>query len=512
MMRLSKLVTSLALSKRSTERAAAAVLAATAALATAAPATASARSTQANLPDEESVVSPIALGLNTAAWDGLYTNAQAAQLLNTDIKAAHIGLLRYPGGSWADDYDWSTNTDIFGCITKSEYGNPCPETDSLDFDAFSANARAAGAQTFVTVNYGSGTPAEAAGWVQHSLSNPTDRVALWEVGNENYGCWETNQWLADYPTYFQGYVPNDYSTCPNTVEGNAQGTLTLAQSYAANALPFILAMKSVDPQASIGVPWAFGSQVAGAQVADASEWNDTVLGADGRLVDFVDAHYYPFGFSGGLPAGYTDQTILSALEQIPSLYQQIRQTLNTYDPQAAVVVGETNISNNETSLDCQPLSALFAAGDALEWLSAGALSVDWWDMNNYGSCPSGIDYGMFTSNSPNPTPLPPYYGYQLASLLTTPGARLSALNSGVGGVLEFGSRMSGGEAIAFINTNSAQTQVSLPVGRWPAGAQIWTYSVANPQITQASLPATQQPGLMLPAESIVVVTTSSPTR
>ena len=53
-------------------------------------------------------------------------------------------------------------------------------------------------------------------------------------------------------------------------------------------------MKQADPAARIGVPWAFGSDVAGASVPDNTEWNDTVLGQDGRYVSFVDAHYYPF--------------------------------------------------------------------------------------------------------------------------------------------------------------------------------------------------------------------------
>ena len=62
------------------------------------------------------------------------------------------------------------------------------------------------------MNYGSGTPAEAAAWVSHSLSTPGDGVALWEVGNENYGCWEVNNWLAQAPEHFQGYKPNTYTT------------------------------------------------------------------------------------------------------------------------------------------------------------------------------------------------------------------------------------------------------------------------------------------------------------
>src|SRR6202034_544167 len=175
-------------------------------------------------------------------------------------------------------------------------------------------------------------------------------------------------------------------TCPQVTEGDAAGTQTLATSYAVNAKQFLTAMKAASPSAQIGVPWAFGSEVPGASVPDNSEWNNTVLRADGKYVSFVDAHYYPFSFSGSTGgANPTDQQVLQSLFQIPSLYREIRSELNTRAPRASVVVGETGVSNNETTTVCTPAGALFAAGDVLSWLAAGAKSVDWWDMNNYGN-------------------------------------------------------------------------------------------------------------------------------
>jgi hypothetical protein len=123
-------------------------------------------------------------------------------------------------------------------------------------------------------------------------------------------------------------------------------------------------MKDADPWAQIGVPWAFGSAVAGAMVPDNTEWNNTVLGQDGNLIGFVDAHYYPFGFSGATgDSNPTDQQVLQALMSVPSDYQAIRSELDTYNPRAQVVVGETGVSNNETTTVCTPAGALFAAGD-----------------------------------------------------------------------------------------------------------------------------------------------------
>lgn len=480
-------------------------------------------------------VSPLALGLNTAPWDYIYAASTSAgggvDQIQPLLRAAGIGLLRYGGGSYADYYGWQTNSDIQNCLpydTTASFevtATGCATSDSLAFDQFSAQARAVGAGSFVTVNYGSGTPAEAAAWVAHARATPGDNVALWEVGNENYGCWEVNNWLARPPEDYPGYTPNTYTsvngvyenpTCPQVTEGNAAGTQTLATSYAANALPFLRAMKAADPAAQIGVPWAFGSSVAGAGVPDNSEWNNTVLGADGRDIGFVDAHYYPFAF-GGATGGTnpTDQQVLRSLMSVPSLYRDIRGELAAYDPRARIVVGETGVSNNETTTVCTPAGALFAAGDVLSWLAAGAQSVDWWDMNNYGNTTAACtspDFGMFTSSSP-PVPETPYYGYVLASVLARPHALLAALpTSDPADVLAYRSLLPGGnQAVAFLNTAGAAQTVRFASGTLRGQLRTWTYSAGDQNATNSSIvPGTASAssltaGITLPAESMVIL-------
>ena len=489
------------------------------------------------------LVSPLALGLNTAPWDYVYAaDVSAGGGLDTIqplLHTAGIDLMRYGGGSYADYYDWQTNTDIQTCIWGNPFGSftgapfpydttapftgaSCDNTDSLPFDRFAAQARAIGAQTFVTVNYGSGTPAEAAAWVSHAGGS----VALWEVGNENYGCWEVNNWLAQAPEHFSGYQPNDYTsvngvtenpTCPQVTQGDAAGTQMLATSYAVNARAFLAAMKRAYPSARIGVPWAFGSQVAGASVPDNTEWNDTVLGQDGRYVSFVDAHYYPFGFSGATGGSNpSDQQVLQALASVPSLYQQIRGELNARDPGAQVVVGETGVSNNETTTVCTPTGALFAAGDVLSWLAAGAQSVDWWDMNNYGNTGSACaspDYGMFTSGSP-PAPETPYYGYLLASVLAQPHALLSAIStSHPADVLAWQSLLPGDQrAVAFLNTSTSSAEtVNFPSSLLSGQLHTWTYSADSQNATNSNIvkgtasASSLARGITLPPESMVIL-------
>ena len=504
-------------------------------LITAAPSAVASAGTRPGQPG--SLLSPLALGLNAAPWDYIYAANVSADggldVIQPLLKAASMGLLRYGGGSYADYYDWQTNSNIQNCLPDDATASfvvtstSCATSDSLDFDQFSSQAKAIGAQSFVTVNYGSGTPAEAAGWVTHSQTTPGDSVALWEVGNENYGCWEVNNWLAQPPADFQGYTPNTYTTvngvvenvtCPQVTQGNAAGTQTLATSYAANARQFLVAMKKAGPSAQIGVPWAFGSNVAGASVPDNTEWNNTVLGQDGKYISFVDAHYYPFGFSGSTGGSNpTDQQVLQSLMSVPSLYKGIRSELDAYNPRARVVVGETGVSNNETTTVCTPTGALFAAGDVLSWLAAGAESADWWDMNNYGNTGAACtnpDYGMFTSGSP-PIPETPYYGYLLASALAQPHALLSTMaTSDPTDVLAYQSRLPGGKkAIAFINTNTSSSETVNFHSDVPLSGQLQTstYSAGNQNATDSNIVQSTTNafslahGISLPAESMVIL-------
>jgi hypothetical protein len=454
------------------------------------------------------VVGPLALGVNLAAWDDIYAHVDAATVAGL-LRSSGLALLRYPGGSWADEYDWRTNTDSSNCAgtetgtgpanTATTTSGTCDAVDPLGFGAFSTRARSAGASTFATVNYGSGTPGEAAAWVTRAATAKGEAVALWEVGNETYSCYETNRHLAEAPTLVEGYTPGG-SVCPSTA--------VLARSYAAHAPAYLKAMKRASPTAQIGIPWAFSAQQAGgAGVKDASLWNTKVLSAVKGEISFVDAHWYPFN----QVTGVSDQQILLSTRRIPAAAAQIRSTLRRDAPGATFVIGETNVSELPTTLDFQPVSALFAAATSLEWLAQGAESVDWWDLNNFGS-PSGGDYGLISSGSPESepagTPYPPYYGEQLASALTTSGSRISTLDTGSAKVLGFRSDLGNKREVLLVNTGPST--VSSHPDRWFSPGStlaVLTYSASTADAPDpiAHSTAMAARSVALPAESIVVL-------
>jgi Cellulose binding domain len=115
------------------------------------------------------------LGVNTAAWDTNFTDPAIAG----DLSAASTGLIRYPGGSWADQYLWQPNT-VNGAAQPVNFAQYASQVDAIS-----------GGQKFVTVNYGSDTPQSAAAWVRQSAT-AGQGVNLWEIGNEEYGSWETD--------------------------------------------------------------------------------------------------------------------------------------------------------------------------------------------------------------------------------------------------------------------------------------------------------------------------------
>jgi hypothetical protein len=403
------------------------------------------------------------LGVNTAAWDTNFPDPAIA----SDLSAADTGLIRYPGGSFADEYLWQPNTEN-GTVQPVDFAQYSSQVDAIS-----------GGQKFVTVNYGSDTPQDAATWVTQSQTSGQG-VSLWEIGNEEYGSWETD----------------DHSD-PHT-----------PASYASNALPYMQDMKAVSPNAQICYDYAMdGNLAAGSGVANYLTWNDTILQADAADINCADVHWYPFN---GLPAESV-QSILESVDNIPAAAKEIDTALSTYDPSAYFVVGETNISQTANAWNEEPAGALFAAANSLEWLANGAQSVDWWDVHNYGTATA--DFGMFSSATGGEpaidTPYPPYYGYALAAKLAVKGATVGTLPVATPNVYGYYAQQPGGSyAVMLVNadpSNSYQLSAS-SLGITGSSETEYTYSAADPAIVSGTLAGSS---VTVPAESIVVLTNAA---
>ncbi len=395
---------------------------ATAPASTAAPAATNSVAVSVNATTGLGTVPSNGVGLNTAVYDGYMNDAAAPSL----IKAAGINALRYPGGSYSDIYNWQTNV--------AQGGYDAPNTSFADF---MGTAKAAGTHPIITANYGTGTPALAAAWVQNANVTNNYGIQYWEVGNEVYGngTYGAN-WEADSHCTDASGKPIPSGSSPSQTYNCGPGV------YASNLLNYISAMKAVSPSihvcAVLTTPGFWPDNVTNATTSP-QPWNQTVLKALGSKTDCVIVHYYP------APSNSTAAQMLATTTDIPGIVSTVKSQVSQYagvnPANVPIVVTETNSTVDSNT---QP-AALFAADMYMAWLENGVTNVDWWDQHNGSGTPSIVngaqdygDFGMFSSGTngsgvtepPVDTPFAPYYGVQMLTKLAAPGDQMVGVTSG----------------------------------------------------------------------------------
>ncbi|HEV2342563.1 MAG TPA: cellulose binding domain-containing protein [Actinocrinis sp.] len=426
-------------------------------------------------------ISSNAIGLNTAVYDGNMNDAAQPGL----IKAAGIDALRYPGGSYSDIYNWQTN------VATTGYDAP-----NTSFANFMSTAQAAGTNPIITVNYGTGTPALAAAWVQNADVTNHYGITYWEVGNEVYGngTYGAN-WEAD------SHCTTAASGGAVTIGSEPSQTYNCGPSvYANNVLSYISAMKAASANihvcAVVTTPGFWPDNVTNATTSPQS-WNQTVLTALGSKTDCVIVHYYP---GGSTAAGMlTDPQDISGI--VSTLKAQIQQYAGVNPANVPIVVTETNSS---LDTDTQP-GALFAADMYMTWLENGVTNVDWWDQHNGPGTPTTVngaqdygDYGMFSSGGngsgvtepPLDTPFAPYYAVQMLSKLGAPGDTLVNATSGNTLVRVHAVRRAGGNLDVLIDnedpTNSYTANLALNGFTASGSPTVYTFANNASGITSAT--------------------------
>ena len=307
-------------------------------------------------------VDPRWFGLNTAVWDSSLDTTQNLGLL----QAMGTRFLRFPGGSLSDQYDWMTGTTLTNTWQWS-----------TSFSQFVNLVTNSDVQTIITVNYGTGTPAEAAAWVATVTNLPAFKY--WEVGNECYGNWET-----DSNTY-----PNDPYT------------------YAVRAQQYIQQMKAVNPAIKIGVVAAPGEDSYANYTTHAATnpatgqvhygWTPvllTTLKSLGVTPDFLINHRYPeYSTADSTASSDCDALLLQSTPAWAGDAADLRGQLTDYLGSAGAKVELLTTENNSdagasgrqsTSL----VNALYYADSAAQIMQTEFNGYIWWDLRN-GSDTSG---------------------------------------------------------------------------------------------------------------------------
>ena len=123
----------------------------------------------------------------------------------TALRALKVPNVRWPGGCFADEYHWRKGVGPAGqrpATINNSWGGVI-DTNSFGTDEFMDFIQQIGSQAYVSVNVGSGTPQEAAAWLEYmTAAQPTAlakeraanghpeayKVGFIGIGNESWSC------------------------------------------------------------------------------------------------------------------------------------------------------------------------------------------------------------------------------------------------------------------------------------------------------------------------------------
>lgn len=420
-------------------------------------------------------------GVNTAIWDSNFdTNSTIASL-----KEMGTTILRFPGGSLSDEYHWASNTSSTN-TWKWVTGFP-------NFIHVATNA---GAQAFITVNYGSGTPAEAAGWVRHS--NITNHLGFkfWEIGNELYGTWETDT----------NIPPND------------------AYTYALRATNYISQMKAADPSIKIGIVLTPGedSSVNGNTTHPATNlltgqvhygWTPVLLStlkSQGFTPDFGIYHRYPeYTAANPVNCPDSDALVLQSSSGWATDAADLRQQITAYFGPTGTNI-ELVCTENNSDAGAQGVQSTILVNGLYYADNFGRLSQTefnayvWWDLRNgtdtagsfdptlYGWRTYG-DLGMINGlNTRHPT----FYAAKLMQYFAQPGDTILGASSDYLLLSAYAARRASGAISLLVLNKDTATNFSAEIalaGFAPSStATLRSYGIQQDQAARTNGPAANQ--------------------
>lgn len=148
-------------------------------------------------------------GIDGGVWVGEDSDIPNTRGYRNDVvgalQALKVPVVRWPGGCYADIYHWRDGVGPRADrpVTLNRWWGNKEENNHFGTHEFFEFAALIGAKTYLSINVGSGTPAEAADWIEYitapghsrlaEMRRANGRDAPWKIdylgiGNEPWGC------------------------------------------------------------------------------------------------------------------------------------------------------------------------------------------------------------------------------------------------------------------------------------------------------------------------------------
>ncbi|MBO3800071.1 MAG: alpha-N-arabinofuranosidase [Candidatus Brockarchaeota archaeon] len=215
------------------------------------------------------------------------------------VKELKPPLVRWPGGNFASGYHWRDGVGPVSQRPKRyDMAWGAEEPNHFGTGEFLEWCRLVGAEPFIVVNAGNGTPEEAAQWVEYCNSaggtyyaslrreyghDKPYGVKLWGIGNELWGEWQI------------GFCKDGAECARRTVE-------------------FANEMRKVDPSIELV---AVG--------CEDPEWNIEMVKGAGKYFDYLSIHFYDFNNKPYRELVAVPLSVEQKLRDVNSLIQAIRR-------------------------------------------------------------------------------------------------------------------------------------------------------------------------------------------
>jgi alpha-L-arabinofuranosidase len=146
-------------------------------------------------------------GIYEGIWVGADSTIPNTRGIRNDVvqalKAIRVPNVRWPGGCFADEYHWRNGIGNPRTITLNPNWGGVTESNAFGTSEFMDFLDQIGAEAYISVNVGSGTPREAAEWLEYlTTAQPTTlakeraangrpspyKIGFLGIGNESWDC------------------------------------------------------------------------------------------------------------------------------------------------------------------------------------------------------------------------------------------------------------------------------------------------------------------------------------